>query len=85
MPAQFVLLRRTTEVLELDPLNPHLLFMATSTEGNSMARQVTSAMTQFVHQTVHRAIRRGQVRQLDSVATWAARDHYKAVRGKAAA
>jgi hypothetical protein len=73
VPAHLVLLRRTTGELQLDPLNPHLLFMATSSEGNGMARQVTSAMTRFVHQTVHRATRDGHVDKLDSVDAWMAR------------
>jgi hypothetical protein len=55
----------------MDPLNPHLMIMATSNEGNSMARQVTAAMTRFVNETVYRAIKKGQVKPLDSVARWA--------------
>jgi 6-phosphogluconolactonase/glucosamine-6-phosphate isomerase/deaminase len=70
IPARFVLLKRQGEELALDPLNPHLLIMATSSEGNSIARQVTAAMTRFVNETVDHAIGRGQVRSLDSVSRW---------------
>ena len=70
VPARFVLLKRESEELEMDPLNPHLLIMATSNEGNSMARQVTAAMTRFVNETVYRAIGEGQVQPLGSVARW---------------
>jgi 6-phosphogluconolactonase/glucosamine-6-phosphate isomerase/deaminase len=70
VPARFVLLRREQDVLTMDPLNPHLLIMATSSEGNSMARQVTAAMTRFVNETVYRAIKKGQVKPVDSVARW---------------
>jgi 6-phosphogluconolactonase/glucosamine-6-phosphate isomerase/deaminase len=72
VPARFVLLKRQREELAMDPLNPHLLIMATSGEGNSMARQVTAAMTRFVNETVYNAIRRGQVHSLDSVGRWMA-------------
>jgi hypothetical protein len=70
VPVRLVLLKRESDELAMDPLNPHLLIMATSSEGNSMARQVTAAMTRFVNETVYRAIRRGQVRPLDSVVRW---------------
>jgi 6-phosphogluconolactonase/glucosamine-6-phosphate isomerase/deaminase len=71
VPVRFVVLRREQEELNMDPLNPHLMIMATSSEGNSMARQVTAAMTRFVNETVYRAIKKGQVKPLDSVARWA--------------
>jgi hypothetical protein len=70
VPARFVLLKRQGDDLQMDPLNPHLLIMATSGEGNSMARQVTAAITCFVNETVHRAINRGEVRALASVSRW---------------
>jgi 6-phosphogluconolactonase/glucosamine-6-phosphate isomerase/deaminase len=70
VPVRLVLLKRESDELAMDPLNPHLLIMATSSEGNSMARQVTAAMTRFVNETVYRAIRRGQALPLDSVARW---------------
>jgi len=72
IPARFVVLRREGEEPAMDPLNPHLMIMATSSEGNSMARQVTAAMTRFVNETVYRAIKKGQVKPLDSVARWVA-------------
>jgi 6-phosphogluconolactonase/glucosamine-6-phosphate isomerase/deaminase len=74
VPARFVLLKREQENLSMDPLNPHLLIMATSNEGNNMARQVTAAMTRFVNETVYRAIKKGQVAPLDSVARWVAKN-----------
>jgi len=80
VPARFVLLRRDQEELKMDPLNPHLLLMATSSEGNSMARQVTAAMTRFVNETVYRAITTGQVKPLDSVARWISQNPVKPVR-----
>jgi len=57
----------------MDLLNPHLLIMAASTEGSVMARQITAAMTRFVNQTVYRAIKKGKVQPLDSVARWVAK------------
>ena len=82
VPARFVLLKRTSQELAPDPLNPHLLIMATSSEGSSLARQVTAAMTRFVNETVYRAIRQGRVRPIDSVARWVARRERKTVRKK---
>jgi hypothetical protein len=82
VPARFVLLRREQEELSMDTLNPHLLIMATSSEGNSMARQVTAAMTRFVNETVYQAIKTGQVKPLDSVARWVTQHPKKTVRTK---
>jgi hypothetical protein len=82
VPARFVLLRRGQGELKMDPLNPHLLLMATSSEGNIMARQVTAAMTRFVNETAYRAIKAGQVRPLDSVARWIARNPKKTTRAR---
>ncbi len=70
IPARYLMLRRETEVLPADPLNPHLLIMATSNEGNSMARQITSAMTRFVNENVARATKKGAVKPLASVRKW---------------
>jgi hypothetical protein len=67
VPARLVVLQRESEELAMDLLNPHLLIMATSSEGSSMARQVTAAMTQFVNETVYRAIEKKQVGPLESV------------------
>jgi hypothetical protein len=46
------------------------MIMATSTEGNNMARQITAAMTRFVNENVARAMAAGQVKPLDSVRKW---------------
>jgi 6-phosphogluconolactonase/glucosamine-6-phosphate isomerase/deaminase len=82
VPARFVLLRRGQGELKMDPLNPHLLLMATSSEGNIMARQVTAAMTRFVNETAYRAIKAGQVRPLDSVARWVTQNPKKTTRAR---
>lgn len=70
VPARLVLLRRESETLPVDPLNPHLLVMSTSPEGNSMARQITAAMTRFVNENVARAIQGKAVKPLPSVSLW---------------
>ena len=67
---RFVPLERITDELSVDPLNPHLLVMSTSAEGNHMARQITTAMTRFVNENVARAIERKAVRSLPSVRRW---------------
>ncbi len=70
IPARYVMLRREQENLPVDPLNPHLMIMATSTEGNTMARQITAEMTRFVHENVARAMAARQIKPLDSVRAW---------------
>ncbi len=70
VPARLVILRREHEQLSVDPLNPHLLVMSTSPEGNSMARQITAAMTRFVNENVARAIRRKMLPPLASISSW---------------
>ena len=40
VPARYLVIRRERQELPVDPLNPHLMIMATSNEGNRMARQV---------------------------------------------
>jgi 6-phosphogluconolactonase/glucosamine-6-phosphate isomerase/deaminase len=67
---RYIMLQREQEELPIDPLNPHLMIMATSTEGNNMARQITAAMTRFVNENVARAIDAGQAAPLASVKTW---------------
>jgi hypothetical protein len=54
----------------VDPLNPHLLIMSTSTEGNNLARQITAAMTRFVNENVAKAMDSGRVKPLPSVRQW---------------
>ena len=67
---EYLLLRREQDELPVDPLNPHLMIMATSQEGNRMARQVTAAMTRFVNENVARAMAKGLVEPLPSVRKW---------------
>ena len=67
---KYLLLRREQENPAVDPLNPHLMIMATSQEGNRMARQVTAAMTGFVNENVARAMAAGLVKPLPSVKKW---------------
>ena len=67
---RYVALERAEEALPIDPLNPHLLVMSTSNEGNSMARQITAAMTRFVNENVARAVSRRAVKPLASVKRW---------------
>ena len=70
IPARYVVLHREQDTLPVDPLNPHLMIMATSTEGNNMARQITAEMTRFVNENVARAMATGQTKPLASVRTW---------------
>ena len=70
IPARYLMLRRETKVLPADPLNPHLLIMATSNEGNNMARKITAAMTRFVNENVARATKKGAIKPLTSVRKW---------------
>ena len=71
IPARYVLLRREQDELPIDPLNPHLMIMATSNEGNNIARQITAAMTRFVNENVARAMKKGTIKPLASVRKWA--------------
>ena len=70
VPVEYLLLKREQDHLPADPLNPHLMIMATSQEGNRMARQVTAAMTRFVNKNVARAIASGVIEPLPSVKKW---------------
>ncbi len=67
---RYIKLKRRQEELPLDPLNPHLMIMATSNEANDMARQITAAITRFVNENVDRAIRKGKLKSLASVRMW---------------
>jgi 6-phosphogluconolactonase/glucosamine-6-phosphate isomerase/deaminase len=71
IPARYIMLRREEEELPVDPLNPHLMIMSTSTEGNNIAREITAAMTSFVNENVARAIEQGELKPLESVGKWA--------------
>jgi 6-phosphogluconolactonase/glucosamine-6-phosphate isomerase/deaminase len=81
VPARYLMLRREAKVLPADPLNPHLMIMATSNEGNNMARQITATMTRFVNENVARATKKGAVKPLASVRKWA-RDNRPARPGR---
>jgi 6-phosphogluconolactonase/glucosamine-6-phosphate isomerase/deaminase len=67
---RYIKLKRRQEELPLDPLNPHLMIMATSNEANDLTRQITAAMTRFVNENVARATRKGQLKSLASVRKW---------------
>jgi hypothetical protein len=82
-PARLVVLHREEKTLPIDPLNPHLLVMSTSPEGNSMARQITAAITHFVNENVARAIQEKSLQPLASVSLWQ-RTHGKTARRKVA-
>lgn len=68
----FNAIERSGDSVEVDPLNPHLLVMATSAEGNRMQRQITAAMTDFVNNNLSRAIDAGVLKPLSSVERWQA-------------
>lgn len=70
VPARLVILKRQQESVPVDPLNPHLLVMSTSPEGNDMARQITAAITRFVNENVARAMQAKRVPSLASVTAW---------------
>ncbi len=74
---RFIRLERKQEELPLDPLNPHLMIMATSNEANDMARQITAAMTRFVNENVDRAARKGKLKPLASVKKWIRENGHK--------
>lgn len=85
-PVRLVLLERTEAELPADPLNPHLLMMSTSMEGDIISRQVTAAMSNFVNENAARAIADEAIAPLASVARWQAREGannaYRRSRGK---
>ncbi len=68
VPARFVLLEREGKEIAIDPLNPHLMLMSTSQEGDKLSRQVTAAVTRFVNENVAAAIEQGVTNPLPSVA-----------------
>jgi protein involved in ribonucleotide reduction len=65
-----VALERDQEELPMDMLNPHLLIMSTSGEGNKMVRQITASITHFVNENVARATGQGSIEALASVKKW---------------
>ena len=70
IPARYIAIKREQDAMPVDPLNPHLLIMATSNEGNNMARQITAAMTGFVNENIARAMRNKTVKPQASVRKW---------------
>jgi 6-phosphogluconolactonase/glucosamine-6-phosphate isomerase/deaminase len=70
VPIRLLLLDRETEELPVDPLNPHLMLMSTSQEGDRLSRQVTSAITSFVNENVAASQKRRRVTVLASVKKW---------------
>jgi hypothetical protein len=77
---RYIRLKRRQEELALDPLNPHLMIMATSNEANDMARQITAAITRFVNENVDRATRKGKLKPLTSVRKWMRENRHKPKR-----
>ena len=70
VPVRYIMLQREQDELPVDPLNPHLMIMATSSEGNKIARQITAAMTRFVNENIARAVKKRRTRSLPSVSKW---------------
>lgn len=66
---RFVLLERESEELPMDPLNPHLLVMSTTDEGNRLIRSITAEITRFVHHNVSRAVLKGVLQPVPGVPT----------------
>jgi len=67
---RLIKLKRNQQELPVDPLNPHLMILATSKDANNAARQITEAMNQFVNENIDRATRRGELMPLASVRRW---------------
>jgi len=68
--ARYVKLKRATEELPMDFLNPHLLIMATSNEGNAISRRITSEVTRFVNENLEKAAKKRRIKSLASVRKW---------------
>jgi hypothetical protein len=67
---EFLELERAAEDLPVDPLNPHLMLMSTSAEGDKLSRQVTMAITRFVKNNVSAAVNAGKTPPLPSIRRW---------------
>ena len=80
---RYIKLKRAKEEMPLDPLNPHLMIMGTSSEGNALARQVTAAMTRFVNENIDRASKGGKMKSLTSVKKWMRKNRPKTKKSKA--
>jgi 6-phosphogluconolactonase/glucosamine-6-phosphate isomerase/deaminase len=75
-------LRRKQEELPLDPLNPHLMIIATSNESSDIARQITEAINRFVNENVDRATRSGMLKPVASVRQWMRENSHKPKRAR---
>lgn len=53
-----------------DTLNPHLMLMSTTRDGEKLSRLVTAAVTRFVNENVARATKSKQTKSLPSVRKW---------------
>lgn len=71
-PVGFLELTRAEQQLPVDPLNPHLMLMSTSQEGDALSRQVTAAITEFVNTNVAAASAAGDIERVASVQSWLA-------------
>lgn len=69
-PVRFVKLKRAEKEMPLDPLNPHLMIMATSNEANAMSRQIITAMHRFVNENIAQAVKNGHLEPVASVKRW---------------
>tara|TARA_R110000823_G_scaffold27609_25_gene80604 strand:- start:16117 stop:18381 length:2265 start_codon:yes stop_codon:yes gene_type:complete len=69
---RLLVLERGSAELPVDPLNPHLMIMATNNEGASMAREVTAAITRFVNENLEKAAKKRRIKSLPSVRKWRA-------------
>lgn len=67
---RLITLKRKQTELPLDPLNPHLMILATSNDANDAAREITGAMDQFINENIDRATKRGELNPLTSVRKW---------------
>lgn len=67
---RFIKLKRKQQELPLDPLNPHLMILATSAEANDASREIAQAMNQFINENIDRAVGRGDLQPLASIRKW---------------
>ncbi|MEH6584687.1 MAG: 6-phosphogluconolactonase [Halioglobus sp.] len=76
VPVELVLARREAPdgPTPQDPLNPHLMLMSTSRDGEALSRLVTSAITSFVNRNVQSATKKKKTKSLASVRKWV-REH----------
>ena len=83
VPVRYLELKRAATELPVDPLNPHLMIIATSQEANQLARQITAAITRFVNENLERACRKRQIKSIPSVRKWMRENGDGRKRGKA--